>query len=132
MKPVLNSSLFVLLTAPLVYVFCKKEYSVENCRDTIRLSIASAGRHTMIVLPVVSVSPDGSSSNDRDGSISNYEWTKISGPAIFSIITLAPARTVVKNLTTGLYQFELRVTDNDAFFNRYNTGYCECFSQYSL
>ena len=47
---------------------------------------------------------------DTDGTVS-YNWTKISGPS-GTITTASLAATSVTGLTEGIYQFELRVTDN--------------------
>jgi hypothetical protein len=64
---------------------CKKEKSCEGCRDTNKPPIAIAGPDQVITLPTDSVSLDGSASNDPDGTISDWLWTKISGPASFII-----------------------------------------------
>ncbi|MFI5132479.1 MAG: PKD domain-containing protein, partial [Chitinophagales bacterium] len=74
--------------------------------------IANAGPDQIITLPTDSASLDGSSSSDPDGTISEWLWTKISGPAFYNINTASASRTIVKNLLTGAYQFELKVTDN--------------------
>jgi hypothetical protein len=47
--------------------------------------IAVAGPDQVVTLPTDSVSLDGSSSSDPDGRISEWLWTKISGPASFDI-----------------------------------------------
>jgi hypothetical protein len=44
--------------------------------------------------------------------ISSYLWTKISGPASSSIMNSRSAKTLVKTLAAGIYQFELKVVDN--------------------
>ena len=44
--------------------------------------------------------------------ISGWQWTKVSGPASFAIINASAEKTIVKNLAGGVYQFELKVTDN--------------------
>jgi hypothetical protein len=111
MKPIMRFSAFILLTGLLFNISCQKELSCENCKGN-KPPIANAGPNQVITLPTDSVSLDGSSSSDPDGSISNCLWSKISGPASF-IITNPPAiKTVVKNLAAGVYQFELKVTDN--------------------
>jgi hypothetical protein len=51
-------------------------------------------------------------SSDPDGNISNYLWTKISGPVSFNIIKPSDSITKVKSLVAGTYLFELKVTDN--------------------
>jgi len=72
---------------------------------------ANAGADKNIKLPTNSVTLTGSGS-DADGTISSYLWTKISGPSQFTIASPASAQTVVNNLAAGVYQFELKVTDN--------------------
>jgi len=73
--------------------------------------VAAAGIDRSITLPVNSLTLNGSGT-DPDGSIASYQWTKIAGPATFTIVTPTQAQTVINNLVQGVYQFELRVTDN--------------------
>ncbi len=40
-----------------------------------------------------------------------YEWTKISGPSQFKIVSPDSATTQITNLVAGIYQFELKVTN---------------------
>ena len=42
-----------------------------------------------------------------------YSWTKISGPASGTITNSSSAATTVTGLTQGVYQFQLKVTDNN-------------------
>ena len=84
LKQVLRISVFALLTGVVIFISCKKEYSCENCRETNKAPIANAGKDTAIILPVDSVTLDGRASSDPDGSISSYQWIKISGPASFN------------------------------------------------
>ena len=100
------------LTIVLLFFSCKKEKSCEGCKENNKPPIAIAGPDQVITLPTDSISLDGSASNDPDGTISEWLWKKISGPASFTIINPATAKTVTKNLIAGLYQFELQVTDN--------------------
>ncbi len=74
---------------------------------------AKAGADTIIVLPADSMVLDGRASKDPDGRIVAFKWTKISGPASFNIDGDAVAKTVVKNLLLGTYEFQLSVTDNE-------------------
>lgn len=74
--------------------------------------VAMAGTDLSITLPVNSVSLDGTASNDPDGSISSYSWTKISGPSGYSIASPASAKTIVNGLVEGVYTFRLEVTDD--------------------
>lgn len=52
------------------------------------------------------------SGTDPDGTIANYAWRKIVGPASGVITTPSSASTTVSGLVAGVYQFELTVTDN--------------------
>lgn len=72
---------------------------------------ANAGSNQNITLPINSVTLIGSGS-DPDGSISSYQWTKISGPSQFNIVSSSQAQTVINSLVQGVYQFQLKVTDN--------------------
>jgi hypothetical protein len=103
---------FVLLAA-ILFAFCQKELSCEGCQDNIQPPLALAGPDGVITLPTDSVLLDGSSSSDPDGKISEWQWTKIEGPASFTIINTTAAKTAVKNLRAGIYQFELLVKDDD-------------------
>jgi hypothetical protein len=104
--------LLILLSMGVIIFFsCQKEISCENCKGN-KPPIAIAGADQIITLPVDSISLDGTLSNDPDGRISSYLWTKISGPASFIIIKPSDSTTKVKTLVTGTYQFELKVTDN--------------------
>ena len=65
---------------------CKKETSCEGCATkSNKPPIAIAGPDQVVTLPTDSVSLDGSSSSDPDGRISEWLWTKISGPVSFNI-----------------------------------------------
>lgn len=78
------------------------------------LPIANAGANKNITLPTNSVSVDGSGSTDSDGTITDYLWTKISGPATYTIVSPTSAITTINNLVEGSYIFRLTVTDDDA------------------
>jgi hypothetical protein len=106
------SSLIFSFAWALLFISCKKEKSCEGCRKNNKPPTAVAGPDQVITLPTDSISLDGSSSNDPDGTISNWLWKKISGPAFFTIDNALASRINVKNLTAGVYQFELTVKDN--------------------
>ena len=72
---------------------------------------ASAGPDQTITLPLNTVTLSGSGT-DPDGSIVSYAWTKLAGPAAFSMAAATSPSTTVGGLVQGSYQFELRVTDN--------------------
>ena len=76
--------------------------------------VANAGPDDIITLPTNSVTLNGSASTDPDGSITFFQWIKLSGPSQPqpSIITETSAQTDVKDLVEGVYVFELSVTDD--------------------
>ncbi len=88
-------------------------------KDTVKITVnpanipptVNAGPDQNITLPTTSVTLIGSGS-DPDGSIASYQWTKISGPSQFNIVSSTQAQTVINNLSQGVYQFQLTVTDN--------------------
>ncbi|MDP4283530.1 MAG: right-handed parallel beta-helix repeat-containing protein [Bacteroidota bacterium] len=90
-------------------------------KDTVKVTVnaaanivpvANAGPNKTITLPVNTVSLTGSGT-DVDGTITNYLWTKISGPSLFNIVNATSPVTDVSGLVQGVYIFQLRVTDNN-------------------
>ncbi|MEO5942516.1 MAG: T9SS type A sorting domain-containing protein [Ferruginibacter sp.] len=73
--------------------------------------VANAGSNQTITLPANSVTLAGTGT-DSDGSISSYAWSQVSGPSTATINTPATAITIIKNLVSGVYTFQLKVTDN--------------------
>ena len=89
-------------------------------KDTVQITVnaaanisptANAGVDQTITLPTNTVSLSGNGT-DPDGTISSYSWTKISGPSGGPINNANSASAIVNNLSEGVYQFELKVTDN--------------------
>ena len=74
--------------------------------------VANAGADQTITLPVSNVTLNGSGSTDPDGTITQFQWTRLSGPGTPQIVTPNSAQTSVTNLVEGTYEFELTVTDN--------------------
>jgi large repetitive protein len=72
---------------------------------------ANAGSDQAITLPTNTVTLTGSGS-DPNGSITAYNWTKVSGPAQGTIQSPNNATTNVTGLVEGTYVFRLTVTDN--------------------
>ncbi len=107
-----------------VYSFQLKvtDNSGATAMDTVKITVnaapvnqppvANAGANQTITLPVNSVTLNGSASSDPDGTIASYLWTKISGPAQYTIVNNSASSTIVNNLTVGSYSFQLKVTDN--------------------
>jgi hypothetical protein len=54
----------------------------------------------------------GNTSSDPDGVIVSYVWTQVSGPGQAVIGNGATSIATASDLTTGIYTFELKVTDN--------------------
>jgi hypothetical protein len=72
---------------------------------------SNAGIAVTVHLPKDSVLLTGGGS-DADGIIISYLWNKISGPSQFQIENPSSAVTKIRSLVTGVYKFELTVTDN--------------------
>lgn len=92
-------------------------------RDTVKITVgssapanqapvANAGQNSSITLPTNTATLNGSASSDPDGTISSWKWTRIAGPNNPTIANASVANTSVSNLVQGVYQFELKVTDN--------------------
>ena len=89
-------------------------------KDTVQVSVnaanniaptANAGKDQTITLPTNSVTLSGSGA-DTDGTIASYSWAKVSGPSSFKILNSTSDSTGVTELVQGIYQFELKVTDD--------------------
>ena len=110
-------SLFLLL---LLAASCKKEVSCEAClpgdpppAQGNQPPIARAGSDQQIELPMDSVQLDGTASTDPDGNVVAYQWRKISGPSSFVLRSPGSVKTMASSLEKGLYQIELKVTDDE-------------------
>ena len=75
--------------------------------------IAAAGSDATINLPNSVVSLSGVGSNDPDGNITTYAWSKFSGPSSYNITSPGSISTTVTGLVAGTYVFRLTVTDNN-------------------
>ena len=73
--------------------------------------VANAGSDNTVTLPTNSLTVSGSGS-DADGTVVGYQWTKISGPSSYTIVDPISAVTNITGLVQGVYQFQLKVTDN--------------------
>jgi poly(3-hydroxybutyrate) depolymerase len=83
-----------------------------NNTQTNTTPTANAGADINITLPNSSINLDGSGSKDSDGSIVSYAWSKVSGPASFTIAALNAVTSSVTGLLQGNYVFRLTVTDD--------------------
>ena len=77
-----------------------------------RPPVANAGADQTTTLPANTAVLSGTGSNDPDGTITTYAWSKISGPNTGTIATANTVTTNVTGLTQGVYRFRLQVTDN--------------------
>ncbi|QEH42582.1 T9SS type A sorting domain-containing protein [Chitinophaga sp. XS-30] len=75
--------------------------------------VANAGENKTITLPINTLTLTGASSSDPDGTITAYQWTKISGPSGFQFSNSSAAINTVSHLVEGVYIFRLTVTDSD-------------------
>ncbi len=111
--------IMILIAIPIsMLLSCKKEISsggatpTQNGSPANRSPVAFAGQHHVLVLPTDSVLLDGASSYDPDGKISQYQWTKVLGPAAFHIAYPDSAKTIVRGMVEGIYTYQLTVTDD--------------------
>ena len=72
---------------------------------------ANAGTNITLTLPTNSTTLTGSGT-DADGTIASYAWSRVSGPATFTLGNANAATTALNNLVQGTYVFRLTVTDN--------------------
>jgi lysophospholipase L1-like esterase len=72
---------------------------------------ANAGADQTITLPVNSIILWGTGT-DKDGTIINYTWSKVSGGTA-TIASANTASTTISGLSQGSYTFRLTVTDNN-------------------
>jgi|GEM_PF-2814535 len=80
--------------------------------------VADAGEDVTITLPVNSVDLDGTASSDPDGTIASFSWVKLAGPETGTIANPAQGSTAVTDLSEGVYEFKLTVTDNENAFDK--------------
>ena len=97
MRKILFLSLTTFLVGGAVFFSCRKSDNIVPNKPLI----AQAGLDQVITLPTDSVLLDGSVSSNPDGTISEWLWTKISGPVSFVIIKPNDSTTAVKTLTTA-------------------------------
>jgi len=107
---------WLVLICLIVFISCQK--SSEPDTPVNQPPNANAGNDTTLYLPANAAALFGSASNDPDGTISAWSWTKISGPSSFAIVNANLAQTFATNLVGGDYQFELKVTDSGGSSDR--------------
>ena len=118
MKIFLLAMLLLIFTALGVFFSCKKDKPCSGCPGNNKPPTAIGGADQNIILPIASVLLDGRFSDDPDGKITGWQWSKLSGPASYRFDDASFAITWVSDLTSGIYQFELKVTDNAGAIGR--------------
>ncbi len=115
-----NASVSNLAQGTYAFQLTATDNSGAPTSDTVLVIVNAAGTNKA---PVAAAGPDVSittssvllnawASNDPDGSIVSYQWTKIAGPATYSIANGIYSTPTMSNLMTGVYSFRLVVTDN--------------------
>jgi len=112
LKSVKNSITFLYLAGIFFHFSCNKEKVCDGCTEVNEPPTVFAGVDQVIIFPTDSFLLDGTTSSDPDGKISEWLWTKISGPARFIIESPTAPKTIIKDLDSGIYKLELKITDN--------------------
>ena len=73
--------------------------------------VVSAGANQTITLPSDAVNLVATAS-ETNGTITNYQWSQLSGPSVSSIATANQAVTAITGLVAGDYVFQVTVTDS--------------------
>ena len=85
---------------------------VSSCEPDNVPPVAYAGPDLGSSVAYGSVDLKGSAF-DADGTVVSYRWTKLSGPASYTLVQPASAVSRVNDLVEGAYVFQLTVTDDD-------------------
>jgi hypothetical protein len=109
MKRIQQIVLLTVISLTVILISCKKNVEAK------KPPAAVAGNEKMVILPVNSTELKGVG-YDGDGVIVNYDWHYLSGPVSYTIVNPSEPHTKLKDLERGIYEFELKVTDNDGFF----------------
>jgi hypothetical protein len=108
MKRSLITLLLPFYCLMLCFAACKK----DTANTYNKIPVADAGFDTIVDATTTTVLLDGTASYDVDGSIVAYNWEQLSGPNKATFSNAGGASNVASNLIPGIYQFNLRVTDN--------------------
>jgi N-acetylneuraminic acid mutarotase len=112
MKP---GFLFIVMAVFFGTVFnsCSKEYSCEHCLAGNKPPIADAGIDQLVILPKDSTTITGKASKDPDGFIVSFKWRTLSPNPSLIITHPDSAVTMLRGMIAGVYDLELKVTDNE-------------------
>ena len=97
---------FLFLFVCVFFLHCKKDDVVFPKPPT-----ANAGPDQTMQLPVAAVTLTGSGTS-KNGRITGYLWSMISGPNVPVINSPSSAATTVSNLVAGSYLFQFMVIDS--------------------
>ncbi|UZR98580.1 PKD domain-containing protein [Chondrinema litorale] len=87
-------------------------FSTTTNTPVDQMPIVNAGADQTITLPQSSITLTGSGS-DPDGGTVTYAWSKTSGAGV-TLLGANTASVTVSGLAAGSYEFELKVTDDEA------------------
>ena len=106
MRSISKVFICTLLLSNLIICFsCKKEVTNTPPPAVNNLLSANAGADQRIILPSDSLELSGSAI----GKIISYQWSQVAGPNESAILDSKLAKTKVKNLVQGVYEFQLKV-----------------------
>lgn len=121
-SPTSNSTRVRSLTRGVYYYELKvTDNGGATGRDTVMVTVnaptnvaplANAGVDQTLQLPLTTVTLNGTSSSDADGSIAGYQWIAVVDIAGVQINSPTNSITTVSFTTPGVYTFRLTVTDN--------------------
>ncbi len=81
----------------------------NTINESNKIPVANAGVDQSTAATSIALTGSGL---DSDGTIASYSWTKISGPNA-TLTNSITSKMTASGLSTGVYVFRLRVTDND-------------------
>lgn len=96
-----------LVALVIVLSSCQKENDYLNNS----VPVANAGLSQTITLPTNMVTVNGTGA-DADGEVVAYLWSQVAGPKETIIVNPGSPSTQIKDLTEGVYTFQLMVTDD--------------------
>ncbi|HEU4472764.1 MAG TPA: carbohydrate-binding protein [Flavisolibacter sp.] len=74
--------------------------------------VAEAGNGSTLTLPLNTLTLNGSGT-DTDGTITAFQWTRVSGPSSLTWVNSNTGAALISGLTSGTYVLRLTVTDNE-------------------
>jgi hypothetical protein len=101
------------VTLPLLLLILMPACKKDDCGDCIEENLkprANAGSDQNILIQMDCIL-DGKLSYDRNAPIANYKWSLKSGPSGATIDNTNAAHTFARFSATGIYEFELQVTN---------------------